>query len=638
VASSPLAGRALGSCLVASDADHRVAVALEAGVIAVYDKRAAQSSLARWVGHGADVHCVQWHPSFPNVLASAAASPDYTVKIWDLTHTPQPGVGQVKPLFTISPAGNVHRLRWRPSAPVGLPEAAACAAAGAGAGAATAHAARSRSASSVESGSEGDDADVEPAHVWQLATECHHRGSVIQVWDVREPVMPIAVVHPPAPSFFDGAATADATAGSSSSSSSSSVVVPESAAVPPKNARRVEVVEYVGFEWLDTPAPRALLPDAPAVPLKKKPDADVAVPWTLFGSLAASAAKPPPLPRHKAREKEQPDEDVYLGLWQHFLTTVKVGASGAVLVNSCGAAIQPPSEVAPVALAFAPTGHLAAVHQEQPIAHRATPPFHLASTRVDYGPGGTPHPHPPLGIFHVHPQNANAAAALHSRRGPEAAPTRLRPAKPVLKLEALHHKLRYAPLQSSLLRRHARRTSPGGSNSDVAGPWFGGGGGVGKGATRDDDDDDAWTSSYGEAFAGVARSPETATRSHRRWIELAACEGAVPSQLGWGRADVAQWHSSEKRGEIAKAEAEGGGDGAPLPFGAFAVNAAELAARVLGHGSARAMQLLLEKNPDSLSSEVRRFFHGGCRGKHRDLDSFTHTRTKRRMPLNTKTP
>ena len=39
------------------------------------------------------------------------------------------------------------------------------------------------------------------------------------------------------------------------------------------------------------------------------------------------------------------EEDVFLGVWQHFITTVKIGSTGSVLINSCAAAIQPPAEV-----------------------------------------------------------------------------------------------------------------------------------------------------------------------------------------------------------------------------------------------------------------------------------------------------
>lgn len=630
--------------------DHRAAVALEAGVVAVYDKRFADTSLARWVGHGADVHCVQWHPTFPNMLASAAAAPDYTVKIWDLNHT-QP-VGQAKPLYTISPAGNVHRLRWRPGAPVGLPTPASASAAeetAAGGGSSASGAirdARARSEESVDSSGDYDDDDEgESPHVWQLATECHHRGSVIQVWDVREPVMPIAVVHPPAPSFFSDATDVvnSTTSGSNSNSSISSSVASENA-TSLRTPRRQEAVEYVGFEWLDTPSPRVLLPE-PSVESPKKPDAEVATPWTLFSSLAAkpaAAAAPadatsPFFSRHKLRHaassisstprgnslknsgradsKDALDDDVYLGLWQHFITTVKVGTSGALLVNSCGGAIQPPSEVAPVAMALSPKGILATVHQEQPIAHRAIPSFQLASTRIDYGNDEPRHAHPPLGIFHVQPQNVNAASVFNSSAlsnasasasalGTTAGLCSKEKSKPVLCLEALHHKLRHAPLHTSLLSQSPRSTA---SGPDITAPWFGGNSSSSSNnrlAVRKGARGDAWSSSYGDAFAGLLRSPETATVANRRCIEVAPCEGAIPNQLAWTKSDLATWEVSEKRRDILRAEAGGGGDGAPLPDGALAVNAAELAARVLGHGSALAMQLLLDHNPACLSSEV----------------------------------
>ena len=627
--------------------DHRAAVALEAGVVAVYDKRFAETSLARWVGHGADVHCVQWHPTSPNMLASAAAAPDYTVKIWDVSHT-QP-VGQAKPLYTISPAGNVHRLRWRPGAPVGLAAQAAPAAEAAGGGGATGATrdARARSEQSMDSSGDYDEDDEgESPHVWQLATECHHRGSVIQVWDVREPVMPIAVVHPPAPSFFnDVTDTATSTApGSSVSNSSSNAATETSTSL--RTPRRQEAVEYVGFEWLDTPSPRILLPE-PLVESPKKPDSEVATPWTLFSSLAAkplataapAEATSPFFPlrnlRHSASSsgssrssnlrssarsgrgdfKDAPDDDVYLGLWQHFITTVKVGVSGALLVNSCGGAIQPPSEVAPVAMALSPKGMLATVHQEQPIAHRAIPTFQLASTRIAYDDEASRHTHSPLGIFHVQPQNVNAARFLDPSAltdasalalGNSVGPRSKEKKKPVLCLEALHHKLRHAPLNSSLLARSQQNQSTG-AGPDITAPWFGGNSSSSNNrlAVRKGARGDAWSSSYGDAFAGLLRSPETTTVANRRCIEMAPCEGAVPNQLAWTRSDLATWEVSEKRRDILRVEAAGGGDGAPLPEGALAVNAAELTARVLGHGSALAMQLLLDHNPASLSSEVR---------------------------------
>ena len=88
------------------------------------------------------------------------------------------------------------------------------------------------------------------------------------------------------------------------------------------------------------------------------------------------------------------------------LTIVKVGGtSGAVLVSSCAAAIQPPAEVSPLALSLSPAGNLAAAHLEQPISHHAIPPLHLFSTAVA-GAGPAPHASP-FGIFHV-----NASAPL----------------------------------------------------------------------------------------------------------------------------------------------------------------------------------------------------------------------------------
>ena len=38
-------------------------------------------------------------------------------------------------------------------------------------------------------------------------------------------------------------------------------------------------------------------------------------------------------------------DDVFLGVWQHFITAIKIGAAGSIIVNSCSGAIQPPAEV-----------------------------------------------------------------------------------------------------------------------------------------------------------------------------------------------------------------------------------------------------------------------------------------------------
>mmetsp|Transcript_19538 Transcript_19538/g.44342 ORF Transcript_19538/g.44342 Transcript_19538/m.44342 type:complete len:174 (-) Transcript_19538:124-645(-) len=141
-------------------------------------------------------------------------------------------------------------------------------------------------------------------HAWQLATECHHRGSVIQVWDVREPFMPLAVLHPPAPGFFalnPGGGPGGGVAGAHAGDEDEDPGRRDSGGRPPVTPRgpgprapaqlpaqlpahpfsskptrsSEEVATYSAFEWLDTPALAKLLrPTTANVPEKAKAKPD----------------------------------------------------------------------------------------------------------------------------------------------------------------------------------------------------------------------------------------------------------------------------------------------------------------------------------------------------------------------------
>jgi hypothetical protein len=145
-----------------------------------------------------------------------------TCKVWDVSSSLSPdGMCSMMhtPLYSISPAGNVNRLRWRPSANVS--DAAIKS---------STHSNNSMNAATTTTTLK----DPSPSHQWQLAMECRH--SVIQIWDVREGFMPIAVLHPPASSVF--------VTGSGSGSSKDV-----------ESSKKLESVEFASFEWLDTPAP-----------------------------------------------------------------------------------------------------------------------------------------------------------------------------------------------------------------------------------------------------------------------------------------------------------------------------------------------------------------------------------------------
>ena len=76
--------------------------------------------------------------------------------------------------------------------------------------------------------------------------------------------MPIAVVHPPAPTFFHrqaGGGGAGGGGGINRDGGGQAVASKTTSKAPAKlmGSRRVEVVECGAFEWLDTPAPVYLL-------------------------------------------------------------------------------------------------------------------------------------------------------------------------------------------------------------------------------------------------------------------------------------------------------------------------------------------------------------------------------------------
>ena len=88
-----------------------------------------------------------------------------------------------------------------------------------------------------------------------------------------------------------------------------------------------------------------------------------------------------------------------------------------------------------------------------------------------------------------------------------------------------------------------------------------------------------------------------------RVIEFAASEGSVADKLRWTEDDVTAWRLSNKRRTILEEEVVRGSGDVLLDQG-IAVNAADLAARVLGHESTLALQLLVDKQTEGLSEEV----------------------------------
>jgi len=181
------------------------------------------------------------------------------VRVWDVSPTALDTVDiyGMTALHTIYTAGGARTLRWRPSA---LQTKVSRGGGGGGDGGTDVFSmlrACRRPAVSTSLSFEGDvggeaadeydnwDTAESGVHAWQLAVESNRKASVIEVWDVRSPFVPVAVLHPPAWNFFGQGETAAAA-----------------------SSTKAESVEFGTVEWLDSSVPRQLVltPEEPTPP------------------------------------------------------------------------------------------------------------------------------------------------------------------------------------------------------------------------------------------------------------------------------------------------------------------------------------------------------------------------------------
>ena len=89
------------------------AVALENGMLQLFDMRSSKGPLQALQAHGAPVFCLDYHPELRGVLATG--SRDRLLKVWDLEGSQGGTASSVHNAREVQTIGTIWRLQWRPA-------------------------------------------------------------------------------------------------------------------------------------------------------------------------------------------------------------------------------------------------------------------------------------------------------------------------------------------------------------------------------------------------------------------------------------------------------------------------------------------------------------------------------------------
>ena len=246
-----------------------------------------------------------------------------------------------------------------------------------------------------------------------------------------------------------------------------------------------------------------------------------------------------------------------------------------------------------MAFTLSPKGPMVVIHQPQPVTHRKSPPFHLFATKVVDGGGALSSSQTSsLGIFQVRPYSdqPQPGESPPDDTGEDAAVAGA--PKFFVRLETLHHRLRSVPLREQMMPVQTHEVLfAGRTESD----WFP------ARIKRLNEDGTVWVKYEDGDEEESVQKENLRVRSTLKIVEGKAFDRSIPGKLFYIEDDIAEWEMHDKY-TTERADAVNKDD--VLIQNGVAVNAVELAARILGHQTSKDLRLYLSRKEDGLSDEV----------------------------------